>query len=297
MTAKRRTCASALVAVVAVSLFPAGSLHAADAQAMPQPLSTRKIEVIGGRVVGAAESPWQVALVSSAAINHVDGVFCGGTMIDSQWVLTAAHCLYDPANCAKLAPQGFYVAYGSTDLGRKVSLVAPAELHHPKGYNCKGKEYDVALVKLREWIDVKTFIQLPSPSEASSLTVTGSRLQTTGWGLTEVNGWKSRELLEVEVPVVPYDSCKARYGATLPVGAICAGEAGKDACTGDSGGPLYKRRAGSQAVQVGVVSFGDSCGKAKIPGAYTPVIGHLAWIEETLKPKACTPQDIAEQRC
>lgn len=297
MTAKRRTCASALVAIVAVSLFPAESLHAAEAQTLPQVLSTRKIEVIGGRMVGATESPWQVALVSSAAINHVDGVFCGGTMIDSQWVLTAAHCLYDPANCTRLAPQAFYVAYGSTDLGRKVSLVAPAELHHPTSYNCRSKEHDIALIKLWEVIDVKTLIQLPSLPEASSLTVTGSRLLTTGWGLTEVNGWKSRELLEVEVPVVKYDTCKAHYGATLPAGAICAGEAGKDACTGDSGGPLYKRKEGGQVVQVGVVSFGDSCGKAKIPGAYTPVTEHLAWIKETLKPKACTQQDIAERRC
>jgi secreted trypsin-like serine protease len=83
----------------------------------------------------------------------------------------------------------------------------------------------------------------------------------------------------------------------LPANAICAGEAGKDSCTGDSGGPLYKRTPGQPPVQVGIVSFGDSCGKARVPGVYTPVVAHLAWIEETRKPKPCTPQDIANRIC
>lgn len=285
-----------LAVFAAVSFFPIGRGHAAEPQGMPHPLATREIEVIGGSRVNAWESPWQVALISSAS-SPVQGVFCGGTMVDSQWVLTAAHCLYDPTNCAKIPRQAFYVAYGSTDLGKRVSLMAPAELFHPKEYSCKGKSHDIALIRLQEPISVTTFVRFPSPTEAAKLTSPGVRLMTTGWGLTEVDGWKSRDLLEVEVPIVRLDTCKAHYGEELPQAALCAGEAGKDACTGDSGGPLYKRKVAGVTVQVGVVSFGDSCGKAKIPGVYTPVVEYLAWIEAIRKPKPCTQQDIDEHRC
>lgn len=292
-------CRSFGMLAIYATIFPFEISQAAEAtaQVQPQLLTTKKIEVIGGRSVGATESPWQIALVSSGAINHVDGVFCGGTLIDSHWVLTAAHCLYDSKTCVKLSLQGFYVAYGSTDLGKRVSLVAPAEIQHPKDYDCRKKGNDIALIRLQEYISVGRTIQLPQPTEIATFLVPGSYLLTTGWGLTETNGWKSRELLEVSVPIIDYATCKTHYGLDLPVGTICAGEKGKDACTGDSGGPLYVRKAGDQVVQIGIVSFGDSCGKAKVPGAYTSVSAHLAWIAETRKEKQCTQADIAARIC
>ncbi|WP_316157958.1 serine protease [Cupriavidus sp. BIC8F] len=295
VTAQSRAGVQVLMATAL--LMSASWSRAAEPLGVPRPLSTREIEVIGGRIVSSGESPWQVALVSSIGTNHVEGVFCGGTLIDSQWVLTAGHCLYDPKNCVQLTRQAFFVAYGSTDLGKKVSLMAPAELRPGKGYSCGSKSNDIALIGLREPVSMSAFVQLPSPAQAATLVVPGARFMTTGWGLTEANGWKSRELLAVEVPVIQYDACKAHYGSVLPAKAICAGEVGKDACTGDSGGPLYQRMTDGRAVQLGIVSFGDSCGKATSPGVYTPVAEYLAWIEEVRKPKPCTAQDIANRIC
>lgn len=292
-----RARAGLLIAFVVGLYLPADWGNAADTHALPSPLNTLREEVIGGIPVKLADAPWQVALVSAVG-EHVEGLFCGGTLIDSQWVLTAAHCLYQPLTCAKLSQRSFFVAYGSTELGKKISLMAPAELHHPEGYDCRGKDYDIALVKLPEPVWLDTYIQLPSPAEASTLVAPGVRLQTVGWGLTNINGWKSRDLLEVTVPVIAYDICKAYYSAILPAAAICAGEEGKDACSGDSGGPLYRRKlAGSEAVQLGIVSFGDSCGKAKVPGVYTPVAEHLTWIAQTRASAPCTPKAVAAAAC
>lgn len=64
---------------------------------------------------------------------------------------------------------------------------------------------------------------------------------------------------------------------------LCAGEMGKDACGGDSGGPLMYMRNGVYEV-VGVVSFGPtSCGSS-LPGVYTKVFLYRNWILNNLRP-------------
>lgn len=270
--------------------------YAAEPQGKPEPLTTLKPDIIGGTQVSPWQSPWQVALIWSTG-SPVDGVFCGGTLIDSKWVLTAAHCFFEKNTCAKIPKQAIFVGYGSTDLGKKISLIASKELYYPNSYSCASKAFDIGLIELDEPVNVASFAQLATGATALPLIAPGTHLMTSGWGLTKVDGWKSRYLMEVEIPVVHSDQCEVAYGKTWPKGDICAGEVGKDACTGDSGGPLYRRQGKDQAIQVGVVSFGDSCGKAKSPGAYTPVAEHLAWIQETRKPKPCTAKDVAENRC
>lgn len=288
----------ALVALLTVEILFDADCFAAEPQGKPTATRTRVPEIIGGIKVEAWRAPWQVALVSAAG-NPTAGVFCGGTLIDAQWVLTAAHCFYEAGTCLKIPPQAIFVAYGSTDLGKKVSLIAPVEWIHPKTYKCPGKADDIALIKLEEPVSVSSFVLLPSPADVAALTSPGSRLITTGWGLTDPDSsTKSRFLMEVEVPVVAYSQCQMAYGAILPKGSICAGEAGKDACFGDSGGPLYRRLQNpDKAVQLGVVSFGDGCGHAKTPGVYTSVTNYLDWIAESRKSKPCTPKDVAENRC
>ena len=59
---------------------------------------------------------------------------------------------------------------------------------------------------------------------------------------------------------------------------------GKDSCNGDAGGPLvYKQLSDDPWYQVGIVSFGDECGEANVPGVYTRVEAYLSWIENNLE--------------
>jgi trypsin len=182
-------------------------------------------------------------------------------------------------------------------LGRKVSLVGAGKVFLPPGYSCRKNEKDIALIQLKDAISGAVPIRLASRTDAAKyLRVGAGSVSATGWGLTQVDGWKSRNLLKVDIPVTDYGACKAHYGGSLPANAICAGAAGKDTCTGDSGGPLYTG-SGKDAIQLGVVSFGDSCGQAKIPGVYTPVAEYRDWIDEVRKPKPCTSEDIRNGRC
>ena len=48
--------------------------------------------IIGGQRARLGDAPWQVALANGRASNIYERQFCGGTLINPSWVLTAAHC-------------------------------------------------------------------------------------------------------------------------------------------------------------------------------------------------------------
>jgi uncharacterized repeat protein (TIGR01451 family) len=107
----------------------------------------------------------------------------------------------------------------------------------------------------------------------SSLVTPGTTSTVTGWGTTASGGTVSQTLLEVELPIVTNADCNNVYGIIIG-SMVCAGgtpAGGTDSCQGDSGGPLVVRDGGSGWKLLGVVSFGDRCAIADIPGVYTRV--------------------------
>jgi len=104
-----------------------------------------------------------------------------------------------------------------------------------------------------------------------------------GWGLTSQDGRKgSDELRQVDVPIVSDADCATAYRTSeppfRPAKEICAGARGLDACGGDSGGPLLVDDGGGTLKQVGVVSFGRGCGRARFPGVYSEVPASLDFV-------------------
>jgi secreted trypsin-like serine protease len=193
---------------------------------------------------------------------------CGGSLIDQNSVLTAAHCL--------LNTTGAVVVIGRTDLKNKnrgQEIGASRPFIHPR-YN--GKGYDAGVLKLSRAVKGIRPIKLATAKQ-NNLEKPGRKLTVAGWGLTGFNGTHpTNRLRQAQVPVVSDRRAERSYDAVVeppgyvPPLMIAAGNSSKEnACVGDSGGPLLD--SGSRTL-VGIVSGGRyKCGTARYPGKYTEV--------------------------
>ena len=85
-----------------------------------------------------------------------------------------------------------------------------------------------------------------------------------------------------------YDFCLFQLGAKQDERTLTYYIGGRDACTGDSGGPLYRFDKG-KAYLVGVVSHVENgvCGKFNLPGTYTDVFKYRRWIKKNSRGGSC----------
>lgn len=244
------------------------------------------LAVVGGQDAQPGEFPFLVALVTVS-----DGEqFCGGSIINAHWVLTAAHCFYDDAKppVQDTFENDFQVKAGIIDLNDPHAQVVNVTKIYDPGYD--GDIHDIALLHLAEplSLDNKTVapVKLNAAPKFPDLT---TNVMVAGWGFTDPNAQKSTSTLQkITIPVIGCDSdTAAEY--------VCAGDQnGKDTCQGDSGGPLVTLQTagtaatadptepvpGIHALQIGIVSFGgDKCG---LQGAYTRVASYIDWINKTI---------------
>ena len=266
--------------LMAVMLF--GSIAPAQAQDGAPPLGP----IVGGTVADLGEYPWQVALVGGNAVDLFNGQFCGGSLINAQWVVTAAHCVVSggvPVSAASLD-----VVAGINNLNTSVGYQRRDVIQvivHPS-YNAGTQDNDIALLQMASAItlggsgDGKTAL---IPLVASNIgSLAGVTSTITGWGNTSsTSNAYLPELREVSVPIYDNSVCNdaSHYNGAITANMICAGfdAGGKDSCQGDSGGPFVVLDGGQYKL-AGIVSWGIGCALPMLPGVYTRVSQYVDWI-------------------
>ena len=226
------------------------------------------------QIVGSVESftgnqlPWMVNLSFGGT------PFCGGSLVNENTVVTAAHCVRPDMTVRRAADDG--APYGD-------ALKVRNYIIHPEyDASTNVSASDIAVLKLDGSFDVAQ-AGLPfllSPSQAANWGKPDDCAFAAGWGATAQGGNVSDILLGADLPIWSDSVCQESYGDSLFEGTICAGykEGEVGSCQGDSGGPLIVRGGPTGFIQIGVVSFGRGCAQPNFPTVYTRTASFYDWI-------------------
>lgn len=228
---------------------------------MPFELTERIPPIVGGTVVDSASKYPYIAFLSFS------GYVCGGTILSTRTIITAAHCTYD-GNGNSVSASAYSIRVGSLRYGSGGTIVGVTSYTRHSSYSASTVDYDVAVLKLSSALTFGTTIAAASLVGSGTDPVAGTTVTTIGWGLTSESGSSiSSVLREVNVLVVARATCAADYSgeASVTDRMFCAAASGKDSCSGDSGGPIINTSTG---VLLGGVSWGFGCAEAAYPGVY-----------------------------
>jgi len=240
-----------------------------------------RTRIVGGQNAQKNEYPWQVGLVS----NWGSTPFCGGSLISSNTIVTAAHCATSPSQ--------FKVVVGDHDVTRgdgeqRVSVASWTS--HPN-YNSNNQDHDIAIIQLSQPVQFSDSVAPVCLPPSSSTSYDGATATATGWGTLSSGGSQPSILQEVDLTVLTKAQCiqpAAVYSSNqISNSMVCASGPGKDSCQGDSGGPLVSERGGSFDL-VGVVSWGYGCAQSGAPGVYSRVTDQLDWVNGQVQGLMCS---------
>jgi len=226
--------------------------------------------IVGGEDADAGEFPHMLQLQNSGS--H----YCGASIINENYALTAAHCVQGSQSSYKLVAGQLKL-----DTAEDSEQVTEIEkiIIHPK-YGSDGYDYDVAVLKVKTPFQFNDNVQ---PIELFPTTdlPTGSKAQTSGWGRLSAGGPIPNHLQKLEVTLYEDSVCENAYGSTFTSNMVCAGniDGGHCVCNGDSGSPLYVEEGGKK-LQVGIVSWGNPCANQGYPAAYAEVGAFIDFIKE-----------------
>ncbi|XP_042563442.1 trypsin [Clupea harengus] len=228
--------------------------------------------IIGGYAPPPHSIKYMVSIQSTSG-QH----FCGGTVINKYWILTAAHCDVGIDHMLIIAGDYSLSMYEGTEQFYRPHLL----IAHPE-YNMTTHNADIMLIKLRAPVVLNGYVSIAPLSRQDASVAEGRVCRVSGWGRTSPAGGQIPSILRtVKLPIVSTARCNSTdsFNGNITENMICAGYStgGKDACKGDSGGPLV-----CEGRVYGIVSWGEGCADARYPGVYTAVARYRRWIDRII---------------
>ncbi|XP_034980854.1 coagulation factor IX-like [Zootoca vivipara] len=232
-----------------------------------------RIRVVGGMDSKKGEIPWQVYI-----LNQEQKGFCGGSIINERWIVTAAHCLEYVPHTVVAGEHNVNIEDG-TEQRRRVTRTVP----HPT-YNASNKYHnDIALLELDLPLE---FNQYAVPICLADKEFTNSLLKhsigtVSGWGRLAFQGRLASILQVLKVKYIDRPTCLRSTRYPILPNMFCAGysDEEKDTCQGDSGGPYTADIEGTWFL-TGITSWGEECAKKGKYGVYTRVSKYIKWIKD-----------------
>ncbi|CAF2085262.1 unnamed protein product [Rotaria magnacalcarata] len=245
----------------------------------PFPFNRYRIQgrIVGGENAQAHSWSWMVSL------RRFNGHFCGGSLLNERWVLTAAHCV-DGVSDITIHIGVHNEALPSIQQSSTSEIIIHPNYERPPRY-----VNDIALIRLSTPVNFTLHVNyagrtcLPSKTSGIHYPQVNSRLAVIGWGRLLSNGGRPQVLRQVRVKTIADNDTRCLGSIKNEERQFCAmvDGGGKDSCQGDSGGPIHQW-LNDHWEQVGIVSFGTGCAQAENPGVYTRLSFYHDWIQSII---------------
>lgn len=245
--------------------------------------------VLGGEEAFPHSWPWQAMIEVK---NRKDAKWqhkCGGSLIHSEWIVTAAHCLaFSPD------PRIYRIVLGAHDRTKREDTDQYFEISqlyvHKRYQTDSGYGHDIALIRLSRPAVLNKGVGLVCLPEQDSRVAVHTACYLTGWGFSKSgNNTKAQKLQQAQMPTVNYSTCSEGNSFFQPIddqSMLCAGFGGSSpisGCNGDSGGPFVCPEDGRFVLR-GAVSWGiPGCPAGKTYSVFTRISSFVDWIKDHMK--------------